>query len=441
MQESRGRYTVEMLTRTGPGTPGGDLLRRFWQPVALVRDVGEDPTPVRVMGENLVLFRDDNGMLGLLGAKCAHRCADLSFGRVEDGGLRCVYHGWLFDRSGRCLDQPGEPEGGVNRDKVRQIAYPVMEAGGAVWAYMGPGEPPEFPRFPAVVAPDAYRLTERWHSACNWLQALEGDVDPVHTSYLHRHDTAHLPASRQKSMRTMHANGAPRLSIADTRFGIRIFAERTTENPSEKILRVTNFVMPNACAIAGSESHLGRGGCTMNWQVPIDDESHWRYEFMFHSKKPMAKEAIVAAYNSEKAEGDRPRRNAENRYQQDRRDMREKTYTGMGYVFPVHDLFVTESQGPIHDRSCEFLATSDVAIVRMRRQLLEAVAGLETGADPRGVVRAPQEADFSDVVVMAQQVEATVDGNELCEALGRENIYQLDPAVAEEASAGVSAGG
>ena len=431
VHEPAGRFAVETLTRTGPGTPAGDVLRRFWQPVGLSTDVVADgePKPIRIMSEDLVLFRDDKGEVGLLGIKCAHRCADLSYGRVEDGGLRCVYHGWLFDKDGACLDQPGEPEGGVNRHRVHQLSYPTKEAGGAIWAYMGPGEPPEFNAFPAVIAPDAYRLNARWYSSCNWLQALEGDIDPVHTQFLHRHDTSELTEARKRSMRTMHAKGAPRLSIADTRFGVRIFAERTGSEDT-RILRVTNFVMPNACAIAGSESHLGRGGCTMNWQVPIDDESHWRYEFMFHSKKPMTKEAIIESYESEKLPGDRSRRSFDNRFMQDRHDMKTASYTGMGRVFPVHDLFVTESQGSIHDRSKEHLATSDIAIVRARRQLIDAVTDVQAGRDPRGVVRNPAENEFSDLIVLAEEVDNAVGSNEHCEKLAKEKIYQLNPEMA-----------
>jgi phenylpropionate dioxygenase-like ring-hydroxylating dioxygenase large terminal subunit len=143
------REQNEALTRTGPGTPGGALLRRYWQPIALAREMppGAPPLSVDVMGEELVLFRDDQGRLGLLDRHCCHRGTDLSYGRLECGGLRCLYHGWLYDVNGRCLEQPGEPATSTFKDRVRQPAYAVVERGGAFFAYLGGGEPPEFPDY------------------------------------------------------------------------------------------------------------------------------------------------------------------------------------------------------------------------------------------------------------------------------------------------------
>ena len=147
----------ELLTRTGPGTSMGEVLRRYWQPVALAEEmpVGGDPRPVRLLGEDLVLFRDDHDRLGLLGLHCSHRGTDLSYGRVEDGGLRCLYHGWLFDIHGQCLEQPGEPAGCDFRKKIRHTAYPCAEVSGFILTYMGPGEPPLIPNYEIFAAPDS----------------------------------------------------------------------------------------------------------------------------------------------------------------------------------------------------------------------------------------------------------------------------------------------
>src|SRR3954447_4060153 len=144
------------LTQTGQGTPCGNLMRRYWQPVALREElpVGGAPLPVRLLGEDLVLFRDDAGQPGLLGIHCAHPGADLSYGRLEDGGLRCIYHGWLYDVQGRCLEQPGEPVGSTFHERIRQTAYPARELGGVIFAYLGPGEPPELPNYEFLVAPE-----------------------------------------------------------------------------------------------------------------------------------------------------------------------------------------------------------------------------------------------------------------------------------------------
>ena len=178
----------ELLTRTGPGTPGGEMLRRYWQPVALVEELPANgaPLPVRILSEDLVLFRDDQGQLGLLGRHCSHRRADLSYGRVENGGLRCLYHGWLFDRRGNCLEQPCEPPAKRFCDKVHHPAYPCVERAGIVFAYLGPGEPPLFPAYEPFLAPRDHLLVTKIYHECNYFQANEGNLDPSHVSYLHR---------------------------------------------------------------------------------------------------------------------------------------------------------------------------------------------------------------------------------------------------------------
>src|SRR5215475_2026126 len=167
----------DLLACTGPGTPGGALLRKYWQPVALSEELAENgaPLPVRILNEDLVLFRDDQGRPGLLGLHCSHRRADLSFGRVENGGLRCLYHGWLYDVSGTCLEQPLEPKESTYKDKVRATSYPIVQRAGAFFAYLGDGEPPEFPAYDFFTYP-----AEHCHSAkvlinCNYMQANEGN--------------------------------------------------------------------------------------------------------------------------------------------------------------------------------------------------------------------------------------------------------------------------
>src|SRR3954462_7173662 len=170
------------LTQTGPGTPGGNLMRRYWQPVALREELpmGGAPIPVRLLGEDLVLFRDDAGQPGLLGIHCAHRGADLSYGRGEDGGLRCIYHGWLYDVRGQCLEQPGEPTGSTFHERIRQTAYPCQERAGMILAYLGPGEPPLVPSYEFLTAPAGYVYANKVHHECNYHQANEGNLDPTH---------------------------------------------------------------------------------------------------------------------------------------------------------------------------------------------------------------------------------------------------------------------
>jgi phenylpropionate dioxygenase-like ring-hydroxylating dioxygenase large terminal subunit len=176
-----------LVTETGPGTPCGELLRRYWQPVALSEELppGGAPLPVRVMSEDLVLYRDEQGQPGLLGLHCPHRGADLSYGRLEDGGLRCLYHGWLFDRAGRCLEQPGEPAGSTFHTRIRHTAYPCQEAGGMILAYMGPGEPPPLPNYGCFDVPASHVVPTKLFHDANYLQGNEGNIDLVHVSLLH----------------------------------------------------------------------------------------------------------------------------------------------------------------------------------------------------------------------------------------------------------------
>jgi len=178
----------DLITRIGPGTPAGQLMRRYWQPAALVDElVGNRPVkPVQLLGENLVIFRDPQGHYGLLARACPHRGTDLAFGRLEDGGLRCAFHGWLFDVDGRCLETPAEPDGSALCQNIRQTSYPVVEKSGILFAYLGPGEPPSFPRFDCFTAPASHTFAFKGLIECNWLQSLEVGIDPAHTSFLHR---------------------------------------------------------------------------------------------------------------------------------------------------------------------------------------------------------------------------------------------------------------
>src|SRR5438309_1953599 len=178
----------ELLIRTGPGTPCGDLMRRYWQPAALSEElpIGAAPLTVRLLGEDLVMYRDpSNDQPGLLGLHCSHRGADLSYGRLEDGGLRCIYHGWLYNREGRCLEQPGEPAGSTFYEKIRHTAYPCIERNGAIFAYLGPGEPPEFPSYEFLTVPEESSYVTKCLHECSYLQANEGSIDLVHLSFLH----------------------------------------------------------------------------------------------------------------------------------------------------------------------------------------------------------------------------------------------------------------
>jgi phthalate 4,5-dioxygenase len=229
------REENELLTRTGPGTPCGELMRRYWQPAVLSEELspGTAPLPIKLLGEDLVLFRDDQGRAGLLGIHCSHRGADLSYGRIEDGGLRCIYHGWLYDIQGRCLDQPGEPGGGAGRDGVRHPAYPCIEQAGVIFTYMGPQPAPLFPRYEFLAVPEEQVFATKLFHECNYLQANEGNIDLSHLTFLH-YDYRNRGIGGLEVQGT-EANGlnargaAPAVETADaelTGFGVRSFKIR-----------------------------------------------------------------------------------------------------------------------------------------------------------------------------------------------------------------------
>ena len=369
----------EFLTRTGPGTPGGALFRSYWLPVALCADVpqGGAPLPLKILSEDLVLFRGEDGTLGLLGLLCPHRCADLSYGRIEDGGLRCLYHGWLFDKMGRCLDQPAEPENSTYKNEIRHTAYPVVEKAGVVFAYMGAGDPPPFPDYEFLRVPDEYRAIYKVQLECNYFQACEGDFDPSHVSYLHRRLTKPavngiIPGGdgKKDAGNYFAENTRPKLSYEKTDYGVRIFSSRALAD-GKKYLRVTNFLLPSLACIAGRQE--GGNGYTAVWRVPIDDVTHWRFGFQFEKKAPLDREKYDAQTKLEITEDHKMVRNQRNRYLQDRSSMSKDNFTGMGTQFMVHDAYAAETQGAIQDRSREHLATGDIIIAGVRRLMCEAI--------------------------------------------------------------------
>jgi phthalate 4,5-dioxygenase oxygenase subunit len=412
----------ERLTRVGPGTPMGELLRRYWQPVALAEELppGGAPLPVRLLGENLVLFRDDSGQPGLLGIHCSHRGADLSYGRLEGGGLRCIYHGWLYDRAGRCLEQPGEPEplagdqAGADAspsasplaaaprrflERIRHPAYPCHEAGGLILTYIGPGEPPLVPAYPFLTADADHRYNSKILHECNFLQANEGNFDPVHTSFLHRV----TDGTRPTTMAYIAGDIAPALDVEVTDYGLRIYSVRRAGSGNAYV-RLTNFVLPNLSAFAAG----GPDGYSCNWHVPIDDTHHWKYVIQFQAREPLDREAIYGERNTVGADY-RLDRLKENRYLQDRDEMEAATFAGLGRAFQAQDLCVTEGEGLIQDRTQEHLGRTDVAIVAARNILLAAIEAVEAGKDPPHVLRAPASAEVPSLLARADLVDDMSD--------------------------------
>jgi len=391
----------DRITRTGPDTPAGALLRRYWQPAALVDELsGNRPVkPVKLMGENLVIFRDTRGRYGLIGRACPHRGTDLAYGRLEDGGLRCAFHGWLFDVTGRCLQTPAEPDGSNLCANIRQKAYPVVERSGILFAYLGPGEPPALPHIDCFVAPGTHTFAFKGMIDCNWLQSLEVGIDPAHTSFLHRFfhdedpDEGYGKLFRDKSIdsempmtRIMREFPRPRIEVEETDYGMRVVTLREI-SATKTHIRVTNLMFPNAFVIP-----MSREMTISQWHVPIDDQRHYWYAIFTSFGAPVDKDEMrrqrLELYELPDYV---PRKNKTNDYGFDPHEQEHATFTGMGADINVHDQWACESMGAIQDRTSEHLGQSDKAITAYRRLLRTAIDQAGNGGRPLMVLD-PQSA-------------------------------------------------
>jgi phthalate 4,5-dioxygenase len=382
----------ELLTRVDPGTAMGNLFRRYWIPALLAEEIPEPdgaPVRVRLLGEDLVAFRDTRGRIGLLDEHCAHRGTSLFFGRNEECGLRCIYHGWKYDIEGNILDTPAEPPDSQLKHKVHQTAYPCVEAGGMVFAYMGPKDKmPVFPAYDWLGVPQNQIYIAKSLLECNYLQALDGDCDSSHLNFLHR---MFKPDERRSFL--VH-DQAPEFEIDEMEFGFRVAAIRKTA-PDMNYVRISHFVMPFiGCVPVGREIDGKLDGFKAVYQVPADDQTTWRYDFFFKWSRPMTKE------DSSKRDfvgpGYRKIRNLANRYLQDRQVQKTVSFTGIE-EFLNQDACATESMGPIVDRTKEHLGVSDSYIIQVRRFLLKALREVASGEAPPGVIYDPAKADFSGV--------------------------------------------
>jgi phenylpropionate dioxygenase-like ring-hydroxylating dioxygenase large terminal subunit len=379
----------ELMTRVGAGTPAGKLLRRYWQPVALVDEL-QGPRPlkaIKIFNEDLVLFREEKGRYGLIARQCAHRGADLAYGRLEDGGLRCAFHGWLFDVQGRCLQTPAEPEGSRLCEHIRQRAYPVLEKSGVLFAYLGEGEAPAFPRFDCFVAPDAYTFAFKGYWDCNWLQALEVGIDPAHASYLHRFFEDEDPAasygrqfrgtpsdSPMPITKVLREFDRPEIRVERTGYGMRLQTLRRISDAHTHI-RVTNVLFPQAFVIPmNAEMTISQ------WHVPVDDTGCYWYAIFTSFGAPVDKATMRAQrLKTYPAPDYKPVFSRSNSWGFDAGEQDKQTFTGMGFDINIHDQWACESQGPIQDRTRENLGTTDKGIVLYRRLLMDAIRKNEAG--------------------------------------------------------------
>jgi phthalate 4,5-dioxygenase oxygenase subunit len=365
----------QLLTRTGAGTPMGELFRRFWQPIMLPEELPEPDCPpvrIKVLGEDLVAFRDTDRKVAFVKEACPHRGASLFFGRNEEGGLRCVYHGWKFDVTGACVDMPSEPAESNFKNKVRAGAYPGAEHGGIIWIYMGPPEKqPALPQYDWTTREYPNLKVYKWQQDANYTQSVEGNIDTAHIGFLHR------TFATVGMGRGVDPNQGPLLQLKDTDFGFVYGGRRNTNDPKDGRFywRLTPFVMPTFTSIPSA-----------NWDgsgifvVPMDDEHCW----WFTVSPPGFRGAAGSSGNEyvELIPGTwRQKANKDNDYLIDREMQKTVNYTGLKGN-RIQDAMVTDTMGPIFDRSREHLGTSDLAVIYMRRLLMKTALQLQEGIEP-----------------------------------------------------------
>jgi phthalate 4,5-dioxygenase len=406
----------QLITRVGRGNPMGELMRRYWIPALLSDEVPEPDCPpvrVRLLGEDLVAFRDSNGRVGLLDEHCSHRGTSLFFGRTEECGLTCIYHGWKYDIEGNVLATPAEPAGSTLRNKVHHTAYPCKEAAGVVFAYMGPKDCiPLFPEYEWTKVPRDHLYVTKSLQDCNYLQGLEGECDSSHLSFLHR---AFSDKKRGGGDPEMYGkDGAPKLEGVDTDFGVRMISCRDAGD-GLTYLRVSNFVMPCYGFVPTGGLKGNSEGYTIHAHVPVDDEHSWRFNLFFRRHRAVTQD-------ERKLDGDigpdhRKVRNIHNDYLIDREEQRHETFIGIGKSFVIHDSCATETMGPIFDRSKEHLGAGDITVIAVRKFLLQSLRALDSGKEPPHVLKSPEQNDMSHVACIVSKIDSRLNPKEYVSTL------------------------
>ncbi len=358
----------ELLTRVGPGTPAGEMLRRYWHPIGFINELKKRPLRRRILGEDLVLFRDDQGRLGLLALRCSHRGTSLEFGHLEDGGLRCCYHGWLYDVEGRVMEQPGEPPDSTFRERVRHRAYKVQELSGVIFAYLGPDPAPLLPRYDVLVMEGGMRARRARTVNCNFFQMIENSVDQNHLKWLHR--TAKTPTWDDGEI-----NPQP--------FEYGILNTYTRRVAGKRYAHVNFFLLPTMNKTGNveeghpTEHQASSSGEVMRWRVPADDTHtmHFTVEFgAVVDGKPVA--------NIMKDE-------SEQGLIESKFGVYKWDESINWFARGDQDRVAQESQGSIYDRTGEHLAYTDRGVILLRRLYKESIEAVQKGLDPIGVIRDP----------------------------------------------------
>jgi phthalate 4,5-dioxygenase oxygenase subunit len=400
----------ELLTQTGPGTPMGDLFRSYWIPALLADELPENECPpvrVKLLSERLLAFRDSDGRYGLIDEFCAHRGVSLWFGRNEESGLRCPYHGWKYDVTGQCIEVPSEPvESGFCR-KIKLKSYPLIVRGGVLWTYMGPPDkqPPE-PEWEFALVPAAQSfMSKRWQD-CNWLQALEGGIDSSDVSFLHRSDLNSDPLFQGAKGNQYNLNDAqPYFEVVESPGGLYIGARRNAEN-GNYYWRITQWVMPSFTMIPPRGDHPVHG----HFWIPADDENCWTWSFDYRPNRALTDKELKAmreglGIHAKVIPGTfYPIANKSNDYLMDRAAQKAgKTYSGVE-GFAMQDASLQESMGPVVDRTKENLVSTDNGIIMARHRLMRAAKALaEKGVVPPGVDPVHQRVRSASVILPPDQ--------------------------------------
>ncbi len=378
----------ELLSRTGPGTPMGNLLRRYWIPALLSRELEADGAPVRVrlLSENLIGFRDSNGRVGLLGEHCSHRGASLYYGKNMNGGLSCWYHGWKYDVDGKCLDQPNEPPQTRFCDRIQQKAYPCVDRNGVIWTYMGPPDKkPDFPEFEWNLVPESHVYASKRYQDCHWTQGMEGDLDSSHLNFLHGTETINASPSHGKyeSGKWMADDPNPKIEVVQVPGGI-LHSARRDADPANHYWRIGEWMLPCFTTIPGFPGDAPFGGHA--W-VPSDDDKTWCFAFSWHPVRPLKDTELknmltgwgmhslltpgtfTAAHNKSNGYAPADYPPVKQPWQRIK-------------IFQDQDTAITESMGARFDRTRESLGSTDGLIMHTRRRLMATARALEEGKDP-----------------------------------------------------------
>jgi phthalate 4,5-dioxygenase oxygenase subunit len=400
----------DLLTQTGPETPGGRLFRCYWLPALEAAELPADgcpPVRVKLLSERLLAFRDSEGRYGLIDEFCAHRGVSLWFGRNEEAGIRCPYHGWKYDYTGQCIEVPSEPEESGFCSKIKLTAYPLVERGGVLWTYLGPKElQPPLPEWEFTTVPAANRFVAKRLQESNWLQAMEGGIDSSHVSFLHSGELNSDPLFKGSKGNQYNLNDTkPHFEVVDAPGGLFIGARRNAEN-GKYYWRITPWVMPNFTMIAPRGDHPVHG----HFWVPIDDENCWAWSFDYLVNKPLTADQVQSMkegrgiYVTYVPGTFRPVQNKDNDYQIDRVAQKSgQTYSGV-WGIAMQDASLQESMGPIVDRSRENLVSTDNGIIMARHRLLRAIKALMgSGTLPPGVQVDHQKVRSAAIILGADE--------------------------------------